>query len=579
MTLPSVGSVSRRLTEGFAPAPARSATLLYGSLVGFLLVIVATRIGGLAYWPHTMDDAFMFIRYADHVVHQGSLSWNALGKPTYGLTAPAYLAIVIPIHLLLPSAPGVAIVLSSVVSGLLFLALLYVLLAKFVGAAPRHRPTVVFFVVASLAIGGYPLAFHFSSGMDTLFALAMVTALLIGHCQDERRPTPLLTGVLGLATGLIFFVRPDLMIYSAGIPAVGLTLAPDTATRKRFAIILGVGAAVLGLELSFTSFYFGLPLPLPFYAKGLHSYTGRILAVYRYTSYEQFLGFVERYWPLFLLVVAAVLYLPRRRGMRVFSPVELGVAASTLVFLGYYLFFVLQILPHESRFYLPTLPALFFLATRSLVLLLEAAAPPLVWLEQRRAKWMAALSRHPRFSRGVSLAILAMVAGATYYRVRPLVASAGDIVSVALLDVHTRYALKDRDIWYRLDEVSRLPDDLVIGTTEVGILSAFNPGKEILDLAGLNDTDVVKHGFRVDVALAAAHPDLLYMPYPDYTDLIRSILEAPGFDKEFELFSAESLGCVMGIAIRRDSKYVSELRAIAEEGPLDLPRIHTSLVD
>ena len=75
----------------------------------------------------------------------------------------------------------------------------------------------------------------------------------------------------------------------------------------------------------------------------------------------------------------------------------------------------------------------------------------------------------------------------------------GEVGSVA----HKRYALKDRDIRYCLDKVSRLPDDVVIGTTELRISSA----------------------------------------------------------------------------VRRDGKYFPQLRAIALEGPLNLPRIHTGLGD
>jgi hypothetical protein len=47
----------------------------------------------------------------------------------------------------------------------------------------------------------------------------------------------------------------------------------------------------------------------------------------------------------------------------------------------------------------------------------------------------------------------------------------------------------------------------------------------------------------------------------------RAILSDPRFARRYELFTAEQLGTEMGMAIRRDSRYYPQLRAIALEGP------------
>ena len=330
----------------------RGANWIYRGLVCFLVTLIATRFVRVLYWPHTMDDSYMFVRYADHVIHNHTLSWNVPGKPTYGLTAPAYLLLVVPMRLVFPTSPGAAILASSMVSGVLAITLSCVLLARYSGASRNEQRFVTVFALCALLVGAYPVAFHITSGMDTMLALSAVTVLLILHLQHERQPSLALTLVLGALTGLIFFVRPDLVIYSAGIAAVGLITAPGLDARRRFAVILCMGGAVLMLELLATRLYFGLPLPLPFYAKGMHSYTGRVLAVYRYTSFTEFRTFAERHCLLLVAALAGIPYLLRTKGLRVFSPVEIGVAVSTSVFLTYYLFFSPDSSPHGAL--LPT---------------------------------------------------------------------------------------------------------------------------------------------------------------------------------------------------------------------------------
>jgi hypothetical protein len=546
---------------------ARAAPLLYRASVAlFVFLLGASIIRALA-GRHALDDAYMFVRYADHVIHDRCVCWNVPGSATYGLTGPAFLAIVIPFRLLLPSSVAATIIASSVSSGVLFLVLLYVLLARYSGASRRFRPAVTLFVLGSLVVGSKSLSFHFTSGMDTMFVLASMTALVIAHKHVEESPSRLSIALLGLATGLIVYVRPDLMIYGAGIPSTVLLIAPDAAARRRSLAILGIGAAVLALALECNRAYFGVPLPLPFYVKGLHSYTGAILRVYRYTSYQQLGIFLGRQWPLLLVTVTSVPYLLRRRGLRAFFPVELGLAASTLVFVTYYLFFVLQIMPHESRFYYPTIPPLMFLATRSLVLVFDTDGGP-SWPSRVWEAMGGLARRHSRVAAGLAVVALVTVTCVTGYRAVQVVDSLRKL-RAAHFDASALYAATMTEYWYRLDEVSRLPDDLVIGTTEVGMPSALNPKKTIIDLAGLNDTDLVRHGFHLDALVAHTRPDFLYLPHPDYADLNEALAGDPAFVAQYETFPAEKLRSSMGIAIRRDGPHFAALEAIALEGPRD----------
>ncbi|WP_437649350.1 hypothetical protein [Sorangium sp. So ce362] len=74
--------------------------------------------------------------------------------------------------------------------------------------------------------------------------------------------------------------------------------------------------------------------------------------------------------------------------------------------------------------------------------------------------------------------------------------------------------------WFAIDRVSTLPDDLVMATTEVGMLGAMNLEKTIVDLAGLNDRRFALEPFSADRLFEAYKPDLIYMPHPHYVKMI-----------------------------------------------------------
>jgi hypothetical protein len=533
-------------------------------------LVLITRIIAMFSWQHTTDDAYMFVRYADHVLNDACFCWNSPGAPTFGLTAAAYLVVVMPIRLLLPHATGMAILLSSVVSGIIYLIALAILLTRYSGVSRTSAGVIATFVLGALAFACGQFAYHFTSGMDTMFASACLAVFLSLLKARELHPGWRSSAAVGVASGLLFLVRPDLMIYAFLVPGTALLIARDRASRLDFLTILAVTTLTLGVELGLAKAYFGLPLPLPFYAKGMHSYTGNILNVYRYTSYIEFGTFVSNYWPVF---VPILLVLPScfRGSARPFTAVDAGVGVATLAFLVYYLFFVLQILSSHARFYMPTLPALFFLAARALVFLCDSSP----WRERFDAVLASVVDRRPNVVRALLIPALAALATLMIFLAYKDVAAIKRIATgVAIFDPRARYLATEWDIWYRLDEISDLPDDVVLATTEVGVLSAMNPGKRILDLAGLNDTQVVRNGFQITKLLHDNYPDFMYMPHPDYSEMNRRLLEDPEFQNRYELFDASRLDSVMGVAVRKDSKYFPQLEAIALEGQRKLPRVH-----
>nr|UXE44452.1 hypothetical protein Hi04_10k_c2441A_00025 [uncultured bacterium] len=305
---------------------------------------------------------------------------------------------------------------------------------------------------------------------------------------------------------------------------------------------------------------------MPFYAKGMHSYGEHVIAAYHSYAGEQFASYVTRHFPLFAIPLALGAYVWLFQGIRTFTRVELGIAASTAVYLAYFRFFVLPIMGMECRFYFPTLPALVFLSTRCLVLSIERPGPVQRWFASARSFLGALVGRRPGFARLSAVSVLVAFTLVGVVRARQAVAAVREMRAQHSFDLSVQYSGLVTALWFRLDEVSALPNDLVMATTEVGLPSAFNPSKTIVDLAGLNDADVVRQGFLANRVVHRYRPDFLYMPHPDYVEMNGALMGDSDFTREYEVFPGERLGAKMGVALRRDSKYYPQLLAIVHEG-------------
>ena len=509
---------------------------------------------------YAMDDAYMFVRYAHNLLAEGRLAWNPGGEPTYGLTSPLYLSVVVPIHVLARGNPALTAVASSLLCGVAFVVLLVVLVWKHADAGPLGRRFGVLLVLLALAVAVYHTVTHFASGMDTMFAMACLTAYILTAKWHEKGPTVRSAVLMGVCGGLGYFVRPGLMLYSALVPLAILVFGPDARARGHALVAGAVSALVLGAQMGFAHLYFGTALPLPFYAKGLTLYGDQIRRAYRLIPIAQLVQYVAYFWLLFLLI--AVDLIIRRRGEKR-SPVERGLFLATCLFILYYLAFALQIMYMGARFYYPTLPAIAFLAVQSAARLVRRALPD-------------AKDRLRRLPGPVCwLATLCFL-----YALSPLAKLSLDRVRVTSdigrFDVAAEYASTKRGFWFALDRFSHLPDDLVIATTEIGYPGAMNPHKQIIDMTGLNETAFGRQGFSAERLFAKYKPDLIYMPHQHYQEMIADIRAHPYFREHYEYYPAQDIAAhlgitkvddTMGIALHRRSKHFPALLAIMPAHP------------
>ena len=517
---------------------------------------VGSRFGVASVW----DDSFMFGRYAGNFLNSGKLSWNPGGPATYGLTSNLFLIVVIPLRFLLGDRPGIVAVLSSMVGGAAFLVLLPYLLLSF----ERNRvvtKAVILLVFVAFASELNHFEVHITSGMDTTFALTYLTGYIFIWKSQQKTNSKAKTILLGVMGSLAFEVRPDLMLYTLLIPVAVVIFAATPALRRPALAILGITLAGLGLVLVFNTIYFHSTLPLPFYAKSLRIYGDSFQTVYNDTARSELFDFLGAYWFLFALIAVGIICNLKIHWQKI-AGLEVGLGVATALFLLYYLIWAIPIMGFVQRFYYPILPALVWLAARSAGSIAGKIVPFLkVWsrniARRRQLGWIAV---------GLGeLAVILFCGTGVFTYVPTNLNAAIEAHTLGHFKVAENYkTLWYPGIWYRLDQFSALPDDLVMAATEVGYPVAMNPHKTLIDLAGLNETAFAHQQFSADLLFSKYQPDLIYMPHPDYKLMLADLTHNQHFQQDYEYFAPDQIKTMIGVAIRRDSKYYQQMKTIVE---------------
>lgn len=494
----------------------------------FILMLIQ-RLSSLSVW----DDAYFFVRYADNFLNYGQLSWNFDGIPTYGLTSPAYLFIVIPLRLLFPTEPALVMISASLISGL-FTLLILVNLALNLLTDKVSRLVLIIISAISVVVAGEHITTHLTSGMDTMFSIAMLGLWLSILLLSKRYL------LIGIMAGLFLWIRPDILLLTVSI---GFLISASHSQVRRFAIGFVI---ILLVQLSVNVLYFGQPLPLSFYAKNLPIYGDTFYRYYEGLSANYLFQFILSYPYLILLIIIA--------GWRSLGSKALIIGC--IVFCCYQVFFVVPIMGFSQRFYYPIIPVL-------LILVIDAIKQIHTWIPHSVSE---TIQKYP-----YPVFFVPLILALALINPMPIVINLVQYTqfkdvptnSIGYFDLRTAYDNHYIDSWYGLDDLSQLNDNIVIATTEVGLPSVMNPNKSIIDLAGLNDPEYINNTFFADTLLnQAPYPDWIYMPFPHYETMWYSIYDYPNFQTEYYFFSAQTLGTSMDVAIRRASPYYLDMLEI-----------------
>ncbi|WP_437667125.1 hypothetical protein [Sorangium sp. So ce1182] len=559
------------------PSPPRAAVRRLASAcfwitMALCLALMACKTAALFDVSTLWDDAYMFQRYAHNILAGHGISWNPQGPPAYGLTSLAFLVAAVPFHLITGGNTSLAAMLQSFVCGPVLLVLLVLLVLRAAGDGKGARLSC--FALVAFCVARSTLTDHFVSGMDTSFGLCFLTAYLLLAQRVLGQARVAGGAALGAFGGLAFSVRPELTAYAVLVPLALVALERDRARRRFGLAALAATAGILALHLGAARLYFGSPVPLPFYAKSTNLYGSGILRAYRGRPTIDLLDWLDFFWPLFAVIALDVLVglgarqaapvTPAEEGQRTghrawwaaSSAFDRGVLAATLLCLAYSWLFVVPIMGYSQRFYYAPLPGLIYLACRSAV---------------RLARTLSDSLGQPAPA-ALPVAAVAALAVLWLHLSTPLATAGKDLAGAVAANrlghfnvVKHGSTSGPQKYWFAIDRVSTLPDDLVIATTEVGMLGAMNLDKTILDMAGLNDRRFALDPFSADRFFEAYKPDLIYMPHPHYVKMTQDLEAHPEMSR-YVVHSKKKLGTLdFGIAIRRDSPYFEQLQQIVKD--------------
>lgn len=543
---------SRRLDD---QATVSELSVLVGKTDSMVLQVIAWMIIGASILSvfeasSVLDDSYMFTRYADNILEGRGISFNPVSSPTYGLTSLGYLSAVVPFRLLVTHSSALVMLLSSACSGLAFIVITAVMIRLVSGSMDgRWRRVSLLLAVVALAHAASDLAVHFVSGMDTMFALAYMAFYLVVITLFEKNSSPRATIAVGILGGAAFWVRPDLLLYTIGIPAAIAVFSRESGTRFRSCVALAITLAFTGLIVIVNAKYFGSALPLPFYAKTLRLYGQTIESVYRYEGLIQLHRYVASYAILFAVILLAVAG-GRKAWWESLSAVGKGAFVSTVPFLIFYCYFVLQLMPHSQRFYYPSLPAILLLTLESIR-----------YFSQKHETEFTKSSRFRHAAVVVFFVFYLMSPGAIWNLDRLLIMPGVWAQGFAVVD---DYRNRGSGYWFCLDEFSALPDDLVMAATEVGHPIALNPRKCVIDLTGLNETMIAHEKFSAGIFFSVYHPDVIFMPHVHYAEMISDITSDPFFRANYVYYPPQITGTELGISIRQNSKYYKRMKDIVD---------------
>jgi hypothetical protein len=115
--------------------------------------------------------------------------------------------------------------------------------------------------------------------------------------------------------------------------------------------------------------------------------------------------------------------------------------------------------------------------------------------------------------------------------------------------------LPDLDTWQASHEIARLAAESPPGTTfamsEHGLVGAYAPRAVIIDVLGLHDPVFARNGFSA-AELWRRQPDVIWMPHPDHTQMLRDILDSDELWQHY-VFYPDAFS--YGVALRRDGPH------------------------
>lgn len=285
----------------------------------------------------TVDDGFIVFRYAENLAAGHGFRWNPTGTPSEGFSSTVAVAGIAGLIRLGMNAVLAAIALNLAGAVAMTAALL-------VAAGPRTWVAPITSLPLLYVMTDRHFAVHASRGLETaLFAgMAVLVILLAGHVVRSDPPRRRGFVLLALACLFLGLCRPEapLIIGACWLVAAIVLWRRGEPLRE---MLPGIGVLLFGAlaYVAWRVWYFGAPLPTPYYVKAnLPSWLGVREATAFAVEYRELLI------PVALVSIACWVLLLRRKGavmtpplevlvMMVIGPIWLAYSARILHEVGY----------------------------------------------------------------------------------------------------------------------------------------------------------------------------------------------------------------------------------------------------
>ena len=508
--------------------------------LGLLVVagMVAIRLAALAHAaPTDFDDAYMYLRYADHFIAGQGMVWNLGESSVYGVTSLLHLAVVVLVKVSFPWLGPAAVL--QVASGSAAVGFLAALIGT-VALCSQHLRLArnwIFWTAVLVPLVGFHEAFgfHAATGMDTMLSALSNAVLVFFSLQFAKVPTCTRALWAAAASLLAVLARPDNLLCALLCPVLAiLLLAPGPRGKPlvMFCVFAGglLAALVIVLEL-----LLGSPLPLSFFAKQPWYYGG-FAGEFAWNPFLFLKVFGLTAWPF----LAALMLFADRQDLRRAAVLLVPAFASMAVLCRFN-----QIMGHLGRFYFPFLP--FFVATGGLAF----------------DAWLGRTHRWSGMARRAGLAMVVMLAGnlglsfaAERYAAR---AQTQKFAVTGGFHIAAQAPLPEIDSWQAAHAIADIamaaPEGARFAMSEHGLPGALAPQTAIIDVLGLHDPTFARHGFSA-AELFRRNPDVLWLPHSDHTQMLRDILDSDDFWNHYVFYPDAFFH---GIALRSDGPHTARL--------------------
>jgi hypothetical protein len=482
--------------------------------ISFTITIIIFLIYILQKPSNHFDDSYMYIRYAVNLLHGFGIAWNPGGEHIYGCTSIPFLFIVAFFKLIFPAInSGNLLVYISALFGLLSILTLPFVVYYYLENRLFKNIQLIIIIIFPLTFLHFAFIFHSARGMETTLAFFINIIFLLSLKLATNKDSNLAYILAGIIAFLPYFIRQDNILYSLLFSFLYLQLIAKSCNKKK--LLFFIPLLILLIIDSYVKYKtFGDILPLPFYAKKSSNFskTGFLELFNPFTLFADYL--------LYLLpfIVIIIFFIDKR-----IKNYAIAFLIPFILTCGYYFTFI-HIMGFDFRYFFPFTPYIIILAFKILEQDIDINKDKFLNIIKYRVPIFLLMILSIIYVKYFSEKIynLVYLKGKNYHFYEKRVTS---LPSLGWWDSIVAFN----------QLLNELPDNIVIASSENGLISASHTNIKIIDLSGLHDKYYAYHGFSAK-NLMERNPDIIWFPTRTYNTIITDIINNNEFKDKYKYF-------------------------------------------